>query len=78
VLAQAGSGTMVLRPEPSSTDQEVPAMFAAHCPSCDRKVLLGNNRITGIASGAGHHRVDLRCRCGATIRWSSRSAVTSP
>lgn len=51
-------------------------MFAPHCPSCDRRVLLGTDRILGLRGAAPtdgargvRHRVDLRCRCGTRVQW---------
>ena len=53
-------------------------MFAPHCPSCDRRVLLGTDRILGLRGGAHTegHRVDLRCRCGTRVQWTAQPATS--
>lgn len=48
-------------------------MFAPHCPTCERRVLLGLGRIVHLGAGpAGGHVVVLRCRCGGLVSWSSQ------
>jgi hypothetical protein len=32
-------------------------------------VLLGYDRVEGLRTVGGRHRVDLRCRCGTRVRW---------
>jgi hypothetical protein len=52
-------------------------MFAPHCPSCDRRVLLGTDRVEGIRRNGRGHQVTLRCRCGTVVRWTG-AAPASP
>ncbi len=52
--------------------QEV-AMFAPHCPACQRRVLLSTDRIVRFAStGGGRHLVVLRCDCGELLDWDQQ------
>lgn len=45
-------------------------MFAPHCPTCGRQVLLGSGRIVSFAwDGDGEHVVVLRCFCGELVDW---------
>ena len=52
-------------------------MFAPHGPSCDRRVLLGTDRVEGIRRNGRGHQVTLRCRCGTVVRWTG-AAPASP
>ena len=51
-------------------------MFAPHCPACDRRILLGTQRLVALRAEGGRPAATLRCRCGAAVRW--RPPVTSP
>ncbi|WP_195210441.1 hypothetical protein [Actinomarinicola tropica] len=42
-------------------------MFAPHCPTCARRVLLGPRRVVGLGG-----RLHLRCHCGELLAWDQQ------
>lgn len=53
-------------------------MFAPHCPSCRRRVLLSTDQLVRISWQDGERTAVLRCFCGALVDWDQRPpAVTA-
>lgn len=42
-------------------------MFAPHCPTCDRRVLLGTSRIVTADLAGAPFTVAVRCFCGTAV-----------
>ena len=53
-------------------------MFAPHCPTCDRRVLLGPRRIVRFASTELGHDVVLQCHCGELVAWDQVAPAAAP
>ena len=53
-------------------------MFAPHCPTCDRRVLLGPRRIVRFASTGLGHDVVLQCHCGELVAWDQAAPEAEP
>jgi hypothetical protein len=56
------------------------SMFAPHCPTCQRRVLLGTRRIVAAdLAQRGAFRVMLRCHCGTLVHHGDPpAAVPAP
>lgn len=50
-------------------------MFAPHCPTCRRRVLLGTDQIERFAWEGDRRVAVLRCFCGTLVDWNQRPAA---
>ncbi len=52
-------------------------MFAPHCPSCRRRVLLGTDQIVRLAWADGRRTAILRCFCGTLVDWDQTAPTAA-
>ena len=47
-------------------------MFAPHCPTCRRRVLLSTDHLVRFAWQGGERTAVLRCLCGELVNWDQQ------
>lgn len=52
-------------------------MFDPHCPTCDRRMLLGSRRVERIDQTPEGPVVHLRCFCNTAVVWPSAPVFTN-
>lgn len=48
-------------------------MFAPHCPTCRRRVLLSTDHIVRFAWDGASRVAVLRCHCGELVDWNQQA-----